>query len=271
MTWLHETFGVDKPVIALLHLRAFPGDPLYRGGGIEPVLAAAKRELAALQDGGVDGVLFANEFSLPYEKKPTPIMAAAIAYIVGRLRDEIRIPFGVNVVSSPSASIETAVAVGAHFVRGGFTGVYAGESGFVDTDVAAALRRRKALDGENIRVFFKINPEGGTFVGERPIEEIASSVIFRCSPDGLCVSGENAGHETDSGLLVRAKKASGDTPVFCNTGCTIENIKEKLEHCDGAFVGTSLKKDGKFVNHADPLRVEAFMNNVRDFRAGQRR
>ncbi len=271
MSWLQGAFGVDKPIIALLHLRAFPGDPLYRGGGIEPVLEAARTELAALQDGGVDGVLFANEFSLPYEKKPTPVVVAALSYIVGRLRNEIRIPFGVNVVSSPSASIEAAAAVGAQFVRGLFTGVYAGESGFVDTDVASALRRRKALDAEHVRVFFKINPEGGTFVSERPIDEIASSVIFRCAPDGLCVSGANAGHETDSGLLVRAKRAAGDTPVFCNTGCTIENIKEKLEHCDGAFVGTSLKKDGKFVNQADPERVKAFMNNVRDFRAGQQR
>lgn len=271
MTWLKETFGVDKPIIALLHLRAFPGDPLYREGGIEPVLEAARKELADLQDGGVDGVLFANEFSLPYEKKPTPMVVAAISYIVGRLRNEIRVPFGVNVVSSPSASIEASAAVGANFVRGIFTGVYAGESGFVDTDVATTLRRRKALDAENVRVFYKINPEGGTFVGERPIDEIASSVIFRCAPDGLCVSGANAGHETDSGLLVRAKKAAGDTPVFCNTGCTIENIKEKLQHCDGAFVGTSLKVDGKFSNHVDPERVKAFMNNVREFRAGQQR
>ena len=72
MTWLKDTFGVDKPIIALLHLRAFPGDPQYRGGGIEPVLDMARKELAALQDGGVDGVLFANEFSLPFEKQPPP-------------------------------------------------------------------------------------------------------------------------------------------------------------------------------------------------------
>jgi predicted TIM-barrel enzyme len=33
------------------------------------VIENAARELQALQEGGVDGVLIANEFSLPYEKR----------------------------------------------------------------------------------------------------------------------------------------------------------------------------------------------------------
>ena len=32
MGWLKEMFGTDKPIIALLHLNAFPGDPLFKKG-----------------------------------------------------------------------------------------------------------------------------------------------------------------------------------------------------------------------------------------------
>lgn len=32
MSWCKELFGHEKPVIALLHLNAFPGDPLYKKG-----------------------------------------------------------------------------------------------------------------------------------------------------------------------------------------------------------------------------------------------
>ena len=29
--WTKELFKVEKPIIALLHLRALPGDPLFEG------------------------------------------------------------------------------------------------------------------------------------------------------------------------------------------------------------------------------------------------
>jgi len=56
-------FGVEKPIIALLHLDALPGDPGYCGS-MDTVLEHARQDLVALQNGGVDGILFANEFSL---------------------------------------------------------------------------------------------------------------------------------------------------------------------------------------------------------------
>ena len=62
--WTKELFKVEKPIIALLHLRALPGDPLF-GGSMNAVIEKAREELNALQDGGVDGILIANEFSLP--------------------------------------------------------------------------------------------------------------------------------------------------------------------------------------------------------------
>ena len=79
--WTEELFHVKKPVIALLHLRALPGDPLYeKEGGIRGVLEIARRELRALQDGGVDGILFANEFSLPYQPRVDYVTVAAMGW-----------------------------------------------------------------------------------------------------------------------------------------------------------------------------------------------
>lgn len=65
--WLEELFGVKKPIIAMCHLQPLPGDPYYdKEGGMAKVLDCARRDLHALQNGGVDGVMFSNEFSLPY-------------------------------------------------------------------------------------------------------------------------------------------------------------------------------------------------------------
>ena len=66
MLWIDELFGVKKPVIAMCHLQPMPGDPYYdKDGGMRKVIDCARRDLMALQEGGVDGVMFSNEFSMP--------------------------------------------------------------------------------------------------------------------------------------------------------------------------------------------------------------
>ena len=246
--WTQELFHVEKPIIALLHLRALPGDPLFGDGDtMESVIEKAREELHALQDGGVDGILIANEFSLPYEKKVSYVTVAAMGRIVGELKSEIKVPFGVNIVSNPIATIDLAAATGASFVRSTFTGAYIGENGITDTNIPETLRRKKALGLSDLKLLFKVNPESDV-------------------PDALCVSGSSAGTETDSSLIARVKKVAGDTPVFCNTGCTKDNIAEKLAQSDGACVGTAFKVDGKFANFVDPVRVKEFMDVVKEYR-----
>ena len=62
MSFLTSMFKTEKPVIGMLHLRPLPGDPLYYpGGSVSQVVEAAKRDLEALQQGGVDGILITNE------------------------------------------------------------------------------------------------------------------------------------------------------------------------------------------------------------------
>ena len=61
-----------------------------------------------------------------------------------------------------------------------------------------------------------------------------------------------------------AKKKN--VPVFCNTGCRADNIKEKLAISDGACVGTAFKVDGKFENLVDVNRVAEFMTQVQEYR-----
>lgn len=114
--WTQEMFGVEKPIIALLHLDALPGDPGYCGS-MDTVLEHARQDLVALQNGGVDGILFANEFSLPYQPVADVAVISAMAYIIGALRPLIRVPYGVNVVKNPIATIDLVAATGARFAR----------------------------------------------------------------------------------------------------------------------------------------------------------
>ena len=94
MSQFQDVFGAKKPVIAMVHLGASPGTPLYDAErGIDGILAAARADLHALQAAGFDAVMFGNENDRPYELKVDPATSTTMAYVIGRLRDEITVPF----------------------------------------------------------------------------------------------------------------------------------------------------------------------------------
>lgn len=267
MSWIKDVFGIDKPIIAMCHFQAMPGDPRYDyEKGISFVLDAARKDMLALQNGGVDAIMFSNEFSLPYLTKTEPITAITMARIIGELKNEIKIPYGVNVLWDAVASIDLAVATGASFVREIFTGVYASDFGLWNTNVGETSRHRATLRADNVKLLFNIVPEAAKYLADRTIEDIAKTTVFNNLPDALCVSGATAGSETDSSILKKVKSVVGDTCVFVNTGVRLENVEEKLSLSDGAVVGTTFKYDGKFFNAVDEKRVKDFMNKVRGFR-----
>jgi len=265
--WTEELFGTNKPVIAMCHLMALPGDPSFnKEAGMREVVDWARRDFLALQSGGVDAVMFSNEFSRPYLTKVQPVTVAAMGRVIGELLSDISIAFGVDVLWDPLRSLDLAAAVGASFVREIFSGVYASDFGLWDTNTGQAVRHQHAVGAENVRLLFNIIPEAAVYLQERDITEIARSSVFNHRPDALCVSGLTAGVRTDTEVLRRVKDAVPGTVVFANTGVTPDNVKEQFAVADGAVVGTTFKKDGKFENHIDADRVKALMDKVRSIR-----
>lgn len=265
--WTKEIFNTKKPIIAMCHLQAMPGDPGYdKAGGMKKVVEGARKELHALQDGGVDGVMFSNEFSLPYLLKVKTETTAAMARIIGELMDEISVPHGVNVLWDPYASLDLAAAVDGKFVREIFSGVYASDFGLWNTNCGEVVRHQHAIGAENVKLLFNIVPEAARYLGDRDVAEIARSTVFNHLPDALCVSGLTAGTVTDADVLNRVKTSVPKTVVFANTGVRLENVEEQLSIADGAVVATTFKYDGVFENNVDVQRVKAFMTKVKDFR-----
>jgi hypothetical protein len=265
--WTEDVIGTQKPIIAMCHLNALPGDPYYDvKGGMKSVVDSARKDLLALQNGGVDAVMFSNEFSLPYLTKVETVTTAAMARIIGELMPDIRIPFGVNVLWDPSASLDLAVSVGAKFVREIFSGVYASDFGLWDTNCGAVIRHQHQINAQDVKLLFNIVPEAAKYIGSRDIVDIARSTVFNHRPDALCVSGLTAGAETDAQTLKLVKDTVPDTVIFANTGVRLENVKEQLSIADGAVVGTTFKKDGVFENHVDQARVKTFMDKVKSLR-----
>jgi len=267
MSWLKEVIGTEKAIIAMCHLQALPGDPYYdRNKGMSWVVEKAKEDFLALQDGGVDAVMFSNEFSFPYLTDVKRETVAAMGRVIGELKPLIKIPFGVNVLWDPYASLDLAAATDAKFVREIFSGVYASDFGLWDTNCGAVVRHQREIGAENVKLLYNIVPEAAKYLADRSIRDIAKSTVFNCKPDALCVSGLTAGSQTDAQVLKEVKDTVPEIVVFANTGCRIDNIEQQLSVADGAVVGTTFKKDGVFHNQVDKERVIAFMDKVKKFR-----
>ena len=233
---------------------------------MEKIVDQARAEFLALQEGGVDAVMFSNEFSLPYLTKVEPVTTACMARVIGELKSEIKIPYGVNMLWDPYASLDLAAATDAVFIREIMSGVYASDYGLWNTDPGAIVRHQMRLGLKDVKLLWNIVPEAAKYLADRDIEQIAKTTVFNNKPDVLCVSGITAGAATDTDILARVKNVVPNTAVFANTGCKVNTIEKILAIADGAVVGTTFKKDGLFDNHVVLDRVKEFMDKVHSVR-----
>jgi len=220
-----------------------------------------------LVEGGVDAILFANEADTPYQTRVGPETVAAMTSCIARVMAEIAIPFGVNLLLDPVAGIAVAKATGGKFVRGYFCGGYVGDMGIMDTRGAEALRFRRFLGAEEVKLIHNLTCAFGVPLASRDLLAAAHGAIVHGGVDGLTVSGQAAGFEADPHSIASVKQVSGPVPVLAGTGVTPENVRKMLQVADGAIVASSLKVGGITLNPVDVDRVKKFMAMVRDFRS----
>ena len=255
--------GLNKPIIGMVHFLPLPGSSGYdAAGGMARIVDAAASDIAALQDGGVDAVMFGNEGDRPYRTRAAPSGLASMAAAVGTLKGVLAVPFGVNYLWDPLASVQLAAATGAAFAREIFTGVYASDMGVWAPDAAAALEERARLGRPDLKLLFNINAEFAAPLDTRPIALRAKSAVFSSLADVICVSGAMTGEGVATSDLAAAKQAVGSTPVFANTGVRIETVADILSIADGCVVGTHFKQGGDTWAPVDPARVRRFMDAV---------
>ncbi len=262
-----QLFGNKKPVIAMVHLGALPGAPLFDAdGGPDRLVDLAAADLKALQDAGFDAVMFGNENDRPYEFRVDCASTATMAYVIGRLSDRIDIPFGVNVLWDPMSTVALAAATGAHFVREIFTGTYASDMGPWTPDAGKAMRYRERLGRPDLAMLFNVSAEFADSLDRRPLPDRARSAVFSSIPDAVLVSGQITGEAAALSDLEAVKAVLPDTPVLANTGVKHETVADVLRIADGCIVGSSLKVDGDTWNPVDPERAADFMARARSAR-----
>ena len=252
----------------MVHLGALPGSPLYdTKTGINGLIESARSDLHALQNANVDAVMFGNENDRPYELTVDTASTSAAAYIIGQLRSEITVPFGVNMLWDPMATVALGAATGATFVREIFSGSYASDMGNWTADAGKAMRYRDRLNREDMLMLFNVSAEFAYSLDQRSLADRAKSVAFSSIPDAILVSGQITGEAADLSDLKTVKKSVPNLPVLANTGVKHETVEEIFKIADGCIVGSALKYSGDTWQSVDPDRSQDFMNRVKKIRS----
>lgn len=255
MDALSRIFSRTRPLIGMVHLPASPGQPRHRPERpMAEVVASVAADIDALQSGGVDGLMYCNEADLPYATHVGPEVPSYMAAIIAATRSDLRIPFGVNVLWDPFASLAVAAATGASWVREVLTGAFETDMGLLAPDPAAIFAYRERLGLRDCALFANVAPEFARSLSGRDIASRARGAAY-FGFDALLISGPMAGVAFDLAELRAARDAVSGVPVLANTGVTESNVAETLRWADGAIVGSSLKVDGIVWNPVDPIRV----------------
>lgn len=264
---LKEIFGTSKPIIGMVHCWPLPGAPGYTGYGMDTIIDHARRDAEALVSGGCDGLIVENMWDIPFRAGAhiQPESIAAHAVVAHRVKQEVNVPMGINLVHNGGVSLlAIALAAGASFIRVCmFTGAGVWDSGTFDEGCAADLmRRRKELHAESIKILADVDKKHSVrFPGIDLATHIEWTRFF--GADAMIVSGRMTGDAPDLAKVRDAKALAGDTPILLGSGTSDDNIAAFLQVADGAIVGSSVKIDGQIANAVDMRRVRAFVDAAR--------
>lgn len=263
-----ELFGVEKPIVGMVHLHPLPGSPKYEGSSIDRISELAVQDAKNLESGGVDGLIVENFGDMPYLKmKVGPETVCAMTSIIADVIDAVKITVGVNVLRNDfKAALALAHVAGGKFIRTNvFIEATVTDQGLIEGSAPELLRYRRYL-GANVKIFADIHGKHGVPLSSRPIEQSAMDAAYRGLADALIVTGPRTGAEPYLRDLLAVKKAVPDKPVLIGSGVDKKNATKMLKYGDGAIVGTSLKLDGVVGNPVDEKRTKDLMSIVKKLR-----
>ncbi|NHJ33547.1 MAG: BtpA/SgcQ family protein [Asgard group archaeon] len=268
---LEKLFGVKKPIIGMIHLKALPGAP-KNSLSIPEILTHAVKDLNNLVDGNIDGVLVENYNDYPFQPFPVePSTLVSMSLIVKELIKSSSVPVGVNVLRNAcSDALVIASLTGAEFIRCNFlTGAYVTDQGVIVGCAHILKRLQKQLSciktETNPLIFGDVLCKHASAISPRSIDLEAIDALERGLADAVIITGDRTGlpAKLSDLKLLREKQIQ---PVFVGSGVTIDNIEEILPFVDGIIVGTSIKQKKKISQPIDVEKVNNLMKIVQKYR-----
>ncbi len=265
MVNLEKLFGVQKPVIGVVHLPPLPGSPLYKGD-MRYIVERALKDAVSLIENGVDGLIIENFGDKPFTKSRIPREGFALmAIILSKIVEFSKVPVGVNVLRNDALSaMALAYVTGCEFIRVNvYTDTVVTDQGVIEPIAWRLLNYRKRLN-TRVYVFADVLVKHGKPLVNLSIEEAVKNAGYRGLADAVIITGPETGSPVEPKVLRRAKRVIGEVPIIVGSGVNPQNVIELLSIADGVIVGTYFKKEGVTENPVEGERVRKLVSIVRE-------
>jgi hypothetical protein len=243
MNWFEELKNGNF-VIGMVHLDALPGTANFKNNMPE-IYKKGIEDALALQNGGVNAIMIENFADMPYSETLDLSQSVALSAVSAVIKSKTKIPIGIDAAFNDyKSALSIAKAIDADFVRiPVFVDTVDSFIGIIKPVCDKAIKYRKMLNAENIKIFADIQVKYTSRITEQSIEGSANMAIS-CGADAVIVTGSHTGGETPLESIKRVRNAI-KSPVIIGSGFNNQNAKEQFKYAHGAIVGTSLKTENK--------------------------
>ena len=271
-----KSFKTSKPIIGMLHIGNLLGTKGFKG--VNRLVANAKKDIRALQAGGIDGILIENWKEDSIGEFVSTETAVSFSIIAQELVKHIKVPFGFNILNNDyKLALSLAALIKADFVQLDvfvdnvvsdfkYSEISSKNPFKIYPDPAKVKGYAKLVGIPNIPIFAFIQPKHYKLLEKnKPIEKSAKQAK-KAGASALLVTKET-GFAPTKELLKKAKEGAKSIPVGIGSGFSSKNAKEYLKVVDFAIVGTSIKKNGITDNPVDEGKVRELMSIVKKSRS----
>jgi len=238
---LAKIFKKNKNIIiGAIHLPPLLGYKDFPG--FDVALKNALADLKAFESGGVDGIIFENNYDIPHKIFVGASIISSMTFFGEKLRGATRLPIGVSVLwNDYCAAFAIAKTINAQFIRlPVFVDTVRTSYGVVRGDVSVVREYRKSIDAEQIALFTDIHVKHSVLLSHHTIEQSAQ-LAKKNGADGVIVTGRWTGDAPDFLELKRTRHMVGNFPILAGSGVDKSNIRKVFKIANGVIVSTALK------------------------------
>lgn len=275
------SFLPPKAVIGMVHFSALRGDTAFESDEI--VLSRAMADLKALLDGGVDAVIFENNFDAKKFAKLPLASAEHFRELLAELVPKTTVPWGVAALWNDYVlGFQLCRELGGSMVRVPvFVDSVETVYGTFMANPDAVISARVEAKAESVAILADVQVKHARMLEPRPLVESVQVAIEK-GADAVIITGTWTGEPPSVEDCREARVvALSHVAIFTGSGMTSENINDFLPHIDGCIVGSTFKKtsntsidttkpnivgaDVRF----DLSRIKKFVHCVKEYRSLQ--
>lgn len=260
MNKLKKIFKKDKNIIiGAIHFPPLLGYPNFPGYKI--ALNNALKDLTAFEKGGVDGIIFENNYDIPHKIFVDSSIAASMAFLGEKIKAKTKLPLGISVLwNDYRAALSIAKILDLQFIRiPVFVDKVKTDYGIIEGKPKEIIQYRKLLNADDVALFTDIHVKHAKLLSKNSIITSAKIAIKNRS-DAIIITGKWTGQSPNMEELKLLKNSIGLFPMLAGSGTDKNNIKSIFKYASGAIVSTSLKSGAQKLKNE--INVKSYIKRI---------